>query len=396
MSLVDYIRKHPFFTVYCFIIIFLFPGVYYKSGYQFFDELILHLVAFIVLYFLLSKYLPSSPVKLNLFAADKFKALSEYLPNAALVLVSCFVVFHFLHLGFLPLLSSAQSDNIVDIALIRQNVTVQSSGWVNYLSSFIMRAVIPFFVVYSCIAQKKQFFIAWVIVGAFYALNLIQKSHIVMAFVPLALYFVLNKKYLKSIAVMLIPVVGVFFLVILTNPGKVTQQDQQVEFTAQEQLNNSSQSLARRLLIVPGKTVGDWFLLIPAEYPFLHGCGYRFAKLFGCEYTEYSKLFYPRLYPHYAIKGLKGTVNVASFMYEYSNFGKIGLVLGALIIALLFFTVQKLFAGEFIWLMVFNFFPVLMLSSKSFTTLLFSGGWGLTILLFFLFRDKLIVADTGK
>jgi hypothetical protein len=392
MSLIDFIRKHPFFTVYCFIIIFLFPGVYYKSGYRFFDELALHLVAFVAIYFLLYKYLPSTP-ELNLFAGNKFQTLTAYLPNATLVAVAVFVAFHFVHLGFLPLLESAQSDNVVDIALIRQNVTVQSSAWVNYLSSFIIRAVIPFFIVYSCITQKKQFFIAWVIVAVFYALNLIQKSHIVMAFIPLTLYFFLVKKYLKSVAVMLIPVVGVFFLVILTNPGKVTQQDQQVELTAQEQLNKSSESLARRLMIVPGKTVGDWFLLIPEEYPFLNGCGYRFAKVFGCEYTEYSKLLYARLYPHYAIKGLKGTVNVASFMYEYSNFGKIGLVLGALIIALLFFAVHKLFANEFVWLMVFNFFPVLMLSSKSFTTLLFSGGWGLTILLFFLFRNKLIATD---
>lgn len=143
-------------------------------------------------------------------------------------------------------------------------------------------------------------------------------------------------------------------------------------------------------MVVPGKTVGDWFLLIPDEYPFLNGCGYRFARIFGCEFTEYSKVFYPRLYPQYAEKGLKGTVNVATFMYEYSNFGKTGLVLAALIVSLLFLFIQKLFDQDFVWLAVFNFFPALMLSSTSFTTLLFSGGWGLTILLFFIFRSRLI------
>jgi len=393
MFVASFIRKHPFFSVYCFIIVFLFPGVYYKSGFQFFDELLLHLVAFIAIYFFLNRYLTVTPDLSKSFIGNKFSAITEPLPVLALVVVSGFIVFHFIHLGFLPLLESARADNIVDIALIRQNVTVQSSSLVNYLSSFIMRAVIPFFIVYSCIAQKKYFFFAWVVVAVFYSLNLIQKSHIVMAFVPLALYFLLNRKYMKSFTTLTIPVIGVFFLVILTNPGKVTQQDQNIELTAGEKMNNTSHSIVRRLMIVPGKTVGDWFLLIPAEYPFLDGCGYRFAKIFGCEYTEYSKLFYPRLYPHYAIKGLKGTVNVASFMYEYSNFGKIGLVLGALIIALLFFAVQKLFANEFVWLIVFNFFPVLMLSSKSFTTLLFSGGWGLTILLFFLFRHKLIAIN---
>ncbi|MGE0635526.1 MAG: hypothetical protein AB7G44_09440 [Bacteroidia bacterium] len=389
MSLYAFIRSNPFFTVYCLIIVFLFPGVYYKSGFRFFDELALHLVSFAALYFLLKKYFPDFRFLSRPVVTGKIAEVKIYLPVAILIFTIGFVVFHFLHLGFLPLLEAARADNSVDIALIRQNVTQLSSGWVNYLTSFTMRALIPFFLVYSCIAQRRTFFVVWIIIAVFYSLNLMQKNHIVMAFVPLALYFLLNKKYLKSFAVMLIPVTGIYFLVLLSNPGKVTQQDDTVELTTQEKMNKTSIGLFRRLMIVPGKTVGDWFLLIPDEYPYLNGCGYRFAKVFGCEHTEYSKLFYPRLYPRYAEKGLKGTVNVASFMYEYSNFGKAGLFIGALIIVLLFLTVQKLFYDNFLWLIVFNLFPALVLSSQAFTTLLFSGGWGLTILLFFIFRDKL-------
>lgn len=389
MSVAYFVKNNPFFTVYCFIIIFLFPGVYYKSGFRFFDELALHLVSFIVLYFLLKKYFPDFRFLSKPVVPRKIAEIKNYLPVAVLIFTIGFVVFHFLHLGFLPLLKAAKADNVVDIALIRQSVTQQSSGWVNYLSSFTMRALIPFFLVYSCLVQRKYFFIIWIIIAVFYSLNLMQKNHIVMAFVPLALYFMLNKKYVKSFAIMMIPIAGIYFLVLLSNPGKVTKQDETIELSTQEKLNKSSASLYRRLMIVPGKTVGDWFLLIPDEYPFLNGCGYRFSKLFGCEYTEYSKLFYQRLYPHYAEKGLRGTVNVASFMYEYSNFGKIGLVMAALIIVLLFLTVQKLFYNNFIWLIVFNLFPALVLSSQSFTTLLFSGGWGLIIILFFIFRDKL-------
>ena len=385
-----FIRKHPFFVLYCVIVVFLFPGVYYKSGYRFFGELFIHLISFICIYFLLQKIIPSVSVPAKFSFGTKLNSLVLYLPDAALVLVVAFVVFHFIHLGFVPLVESAQSDNVVDIALIRQNVTTHSSGWVNYLRSFIMRAILPFFVVYSCIVQDKKRFIAWTIIAVIYSLNLMQKSYIVMAFVPLALYFFLNRKYLKSFAVMMIPVIGVYFLMILTRPSKVTAQDEKIELTTSETLNKSSKSLISRLMVVPGKTVGDWFLLIPDEYPFLNGCGYRFAKIFGCEHIEYSKIFYPHLYPQYAENGLRGTVNVASFMYEYSNFGKVGLIIASLIISLLFIAIQKMFDHEFLWLAVFNFFPALLLSSTSFTTLLFSGGWGLTILLFFIFRDKLI------
>ncbi|MCG3166587.1 MAG: hypothetical protein POELPBGB_02367 [Bacteroidia bacterium] len=385
-----FIRKHPFFVLYFIIVVFLFPGVYYKSGYRFFGELFLHLFSFIAIYFLLQKFLPAFSVPVKFGLPEKAEFIIPYLPNVALFSVSFFIIFHFYHIGFVPLVETAQSDNVVDIALIRQHVTTYSSTWVNYLRSFIMRAVIPFFVVYSCITQKKQWFIAWTVVGIIYSLNLMQKSYIVMTFVPLGLYFFLNRKYLKSFAIMMIPVIGVYFLMIITRPSKVTAEDEKVEMTTTETLNKSSKNLISRLMVVPGKTVGDWFLLIPDEYPFLNGCGYRFARIFGCEFTEYSKVFYPRLYPQYAEKGLKGTVNVATFMYEYSNFGKTGLVLAALIVSLLFLFIQKLFDQDFVWLAVFNFFPALMLSSTSFTTLLFSGGWGLTILLFFIFRSRLI------
>ena len=387
-----FIRKHPFFVLYCIIVVFLFPGVYYKSGYRFFGELVMHLISFVCIYFLLQKIIPSGSVPSKFSFGTKLNGLAQYLPDVALVLVAAFVVFHFIHLGFVPLVESAQSDNVVDIALIRQNVTTHSSGWVNYLRSFIMRAILPFFVVYSCIVQDKKRFIAWTIVAVIYSLNLMQKSYIVMAFVPLALYFFLNRKYLKSFAVMMIPVIGVYFLMILTRPSKVTAQDEKIELTTSETFNKSSKSLISRLLVVPGKTVGDWFLLIPDEYPYLNGCGYRFATILGCEHTEYSKVFYSRLYPQYAEKGLRGTVNVASFMYEYSNFGKTGLILASFIISLLFIVIQKMFDHEFLWLAVFNFFPALLLSSTSFTTLLFSGGWGLNILLFFIFRNQLISA----
>ena len=50
-----FIRKHPFFVLYCVIVVFLFPGVYYKSGYRFFGELFIHLISFICIYFLLQK-----------------------------------------------------------------------------------------------------------------------------------------------------------------------------------------------------------------------------------------------------------------------------------------------------------------------------------------------------
>ena len=45
-------------------------------------------------------------------------------------------------------------------------------------------------------------------------------------------------------------------------------------------------------------------------------------------------------------KGLKGNVNVASFMYEYANFGIYGLILSGAFLGLLFLSIEKIFVNN--------------------------------------------------
>ena len=135
---------------------------------------------------------------------------------------------------------------------------------------------------------------------------------------------------------------------------------------------------------------GDWFENIPSKKPFLKGTGYRFyAKLVGKEYHNYAQELYPIIYPKHVEKGFHGNINVASFMYDYSNFGKSGLILAGFILALIFIFIESLFKNHLLLKVCLNAFPIFMLSSSALTILLFSGGWGLYILLFFLFKKHL-------
>lgn len=144
--------------------------------------------------------------------------------------------------------------------------------------------------------------------------------------------------------------------------------------------------LMDRLFVVPGRVVSDWFETIPAKKPFLYGDGYRvLAKIRGREYHNYAKELYAIIQPEFASQGLAGSVNVASFMYEYSNFGTAGMVLSGFMLALLFILVETFFADNFKIKLSLNLFPVLLLSSGAITTLMFSGGWGFSILFYFLF-----------
>ena len=147
-----------------------------------------------------------------------------------------------------------------------------------------------------------------------------------------------------------------------------------------------SKGLIKRVVIVPGETISQWFIVIPEKKPYLYGDGYPFiAKLRARKYIDYSKELYPILKPDYAKKGLSGTVNVASFVREYSNFGYLGLFLGGALIALVLVFIDKMFLGYENFYYSINLFPIFLFSSSSILTILFSGGWFLFILLFFIF-----------
>ena len=149
-----------------------------------------------------------------------------------------------------------------------------------------------------------------------------------------------------------------------------------------------SSGIINRRFIVPGKVVGLWFNNIPSKYPFLYGNGYSFiAKLRHVPLVEYSNDLYAELYPQYAADGLRGSVNTASFMYDYANFGVWGLLLSGAVMAFWLFLLQGVFPNMKI-LFILNLFPILMLTSTSLLTLLFSGGWLLTVLLYLLFKRK--------
>ena len=63
---------------------------------------------------------------------------------------------------------------------------------------------------------------------------------------------------------------------------------------------------------------------------------------------NYAKELYPLMYPSYAEKGLKGNVNVASFMYDYANFGWKGFILSGFLLGLLFVFIELLFRDHLI------------------------------------------------
>jgi hypothetical protein len=270
----------------------------------------------------------------------------------------------------------------------------------NYASSFTIKALLPFFLLYFYIKKKKMFFLLLFLIGSFYAFSLMQKSHIIAIIIPLLVYLLLERKWLLVIANMAYIVLVVGIMVYITNPDLAEkpiplEDNTELSDALEEEVKRRdpespilriAYGLYERTMLVPGEIVSKWFRVIPEKRPFLNGNGYRIvAKLKGEAFVNYTADLYPLVRPSFAKRGLKGNVNVASFMYEYSNFGAIGLVLSGILLAFVFFVIEKIFAARSKLNMSINAFPVLILSSGALNTLLFSGGWGLSILLFLLF-----------
>ena len=75
-------------------------------------------------------------------------------------------------------------------------------------------------------------------------------------------------------------------------------------------------------------------------------------------------------------------------MRGYSNFGNAGLIQSAIFLAI-FLIMNILFKDMNIEMkLTLNLFPIFLLSSGSLTTILFSGGWGLVMVLFWVFKKE--------
>jgi hypothetical protein len=146
-------------------------------------------------------------------------------------------------------------------------------------------------------------------------------------------------------------------------------------------------ALYQRIFVTTGEMVGNWFHYVPDSLAFLNGQGYRLvAPMVGGTYHDYSREIYDKIYLKEAALGLTGTTTTAYFMYDYANFGNVGLLIAAIYLAFFLILVKRLFKEDYLHLFALNGLFVLWLSSAAFSTTFFSGGWILVLFLYFIFQ----------
>ena len=387
-----FLLRHSAISLYILILFWLAFGVYQESGMEYVDIIVYHGLFITVFYAAL--FFLSNKLDFSIHSKTISPAISDKYKYKAVKVLSLvcftFIGFHFVKLGFVPAIKAIGNDSMLEIANIRRDITAESPLLTNYISSIILKGILPFILLYFAVKNNKLFFSITLLIGSFYCFGLMQKSFIIILVIPSLIYVSVKKKWLYVFTNVLVIVSVVISLGLIANQGDSPElKSKKPDGEEKVGVLDLVGGIKDRVLYVPGKVVANWFQLIPDEKPFLHGDGYNFlAKLRGREYTDYSVELYPIMYPEYAEVGYKGTVNTATFVYDYANFGLKGIMIGGVFLSLFMVVLENLFVHDQLLKFSLNLFPMVLLSSTALSTLLFSGGWFFLITLYILFLKK--------
>jgi hypothetical protein len=343
-----------------------------------------------------------------------------------LLVISCFGAFyHLVQFEGLPFFTAIFENNYDYLVEFRRSLTADYPRYLAYFMGFSLKAMFPSLLFYYAFQEKRKFWILYVI-AVFYAINFLQKSLILPISLPLLILFLSQKKWRQSIIVLATLVLFIFSmswamnpsvkakwkadtlsnvdivkekLVLEIDPEKKQELLKRIEKRRVEGYHRTSEdvvqkfpllnSIVRRVFYTPGMMVSEWFRCIPEEKPFIGVQGYSFLNPFTKKpFIKYSQDLYPNIHPEWYLRGYRGNVNVASFMYDYAAFGWKGLILSGFILAMIFVFIESLFTDLMIKLS-FNLYYIFFLSSSALSITMFSGGWGLMIVLYFLMKGFL-------
>lgn len=153
------------------------------------------------------------------------------------------------------------------------------------------------------------------------------------------------------------------------------------------QVYNSLYTIYARIFLVPGQVITAWFKHVPSSIPFAEGNGYRIiAWLKNERFVFFPSLINDLEYPYLVEKGVHGTMTAANFMEDYANFGWKGLVLGGGILGLLLAFINKIFSSSWQLSLSINSVPLALIAESPLTTVMLTGGWALSVLLYIVFK----------
>lgn len=389
------LSENGLFWSYTIVFLLIIYGVFEVSQLKYLGSLALYFAVFATTYWTFYFFMNKVGLKSN-NAEFPARFLNVVNPLSLICVSVLFIVVHFIFIKGFPSIQAMGVLKLSEVVKLRASITESVPSWVNYMFSWNLKAIIPFTLAILFLKGEKKLYWIFFFIAITYAFLLMQKSFILLVLAPVGIIALFERKWFYLLKLGVSSIVIVFFLTYIQN---VTMRgginDIQLDYEKKTQsagsiIMNIFIGLKDRVAVTPGRTVTKWFDHIPKDKPFLYGNGFKiYTKISGGEFHDYTKELYPLVYEENAKHGIMGTVNVAGFMRGYANFGLFGLVLAGIGLAMFLVMIELVFKEQTLIKFALNIFPLVMLSSSSLLTIMFSGGWLLTIVLFVLYRVRL-------
>ena len=323
-------------------------------------------------------------------------------PSIALALGGSFlllIVAHWWVLGGPPVLRAVLSGSDVGAGLVRDQITAVSVPLANYIPTLVIKAGIPFLVIYMLNQDRPGLAAILLAAGLIYAISLLQKAYPLYVLGPPAVYCLITRRWGWAAILAGLGAASIVALVSISNPSMfgvdvAAASGPKVELVLYGQAGGAAMApdevaaevvsiVAWRVLVDPGLSVNQWFDAFPSVFPFTGGCSYRFlAPILGCDLIEASEVIWRHYYPALAEKGYNGSSGAAHFMEEYAAFGVAGLPLASVLVIVALFGAALVSSRSGIPLLVAMNLPfVFALSSTGLHTTMLSGGWAFALML---------------
>ena len=393
------------------------------SGTRYLHFVLIFLTSLLVAYIICWQLLARMSLHLPAFAGSMDQAWGN---RAAALVLACAVAFsivHLLRLGGVPVIQGMLEKDYYVVMQIRQYIfhAELHAIW-KYGPNILVKSVFPFLVFYFLFRSPLLLVVA-VVVGGLYAVSLMNKLFVVLLVVPALIHALISRRWWAVAGLAMVPALGLVFLILVQNPHRQPQAFVETVDTLREHtrlglddaqraalvnyyalhtdededdskivMDHSTSTLFiaidtlyRRVLLVPGEVMTAWFTHIPSDLSFAKGCGYRWmAPLVGCQYVAYAFKINDIENPKLASKGVRGSMTTASFVEDYANFGVPGLLVSGLILAVILAAIGSLFGTAWQANLALNAIPLILLLEIPLSTVILTGGWMITLLLYLL------------
>ena len=160
-------KNHNVIINYSFVFCLLLVGLvdYYQGLYL--KQVLIFYCVVVGSYIIADKLVPQGHIRINLEVLQRVKYRLQQQPVWLLFTPAIVIILvHYWYIGGIPLSMALDAVDPILVAKIRWSINGGSPIWLNYLSFFVLKAIVPFALVYSIVRKEKtSFWIAFIVVN---------------------------------------------------------------------------------------------------------------------------------------------------------------------------------------------------------------------------------------